>query len=650
MLKSIRIILLWGVLSCISFWGCSPERPLLQDTPPVFQAAAHEISWAENSVFYQVFVRSFYDGSGDGIGDFKGLAEKLPYFEELGVNALWLLPISRAESYHGYDVIDYYSIEPDYGTMEDFLNFLEKAQENSLKVIIDFVVNHTSTSHPWFIEASKDPDNPYYDYYIWTTDPDNSGLDSENFRPLLGTDRYYYAHYSYHMPDLNYHNPRVREEIKEMARYWLDLGVNGFRLDGSNVIDPDREFTIEWWHEFNTFVKSVNPSAFVVGENWYHIPEDIAEYYQALESSFNFALAEEIYKMSLGARINILQKIQQIHETYSFYAADNPLSLAIDSTMVNNHDMDRIATRLDGNEDRIKLAASLLLTLPGTPFIYYGDELGQRGQSPDPNRREPFPWYKELEGPGMTSMEHRFHEPPRYLEPSDGISLEEQRGKRSSIFEHYRHLIKIRQENPDLFTSENYHYYPVLPGCYSYYVAGKDALYGLLVIHNLSSENKTLLPEKAPVYELMDEQFYRIDEELALKPLQTVILSYSGQLPPFTKIQDYQPPRYQVHFQVEVPDNTPKDSDIYMTGNFNQWNPADSHYLLQSENGEYSISLEFPQNYLIQFKFTRGCWDTREQNIEGADLIGPEQRENRTYIFHSNEEAISLEIEKWADR
>lgn len=637
------------LLSIFIFSACQVNRKLLQSDSQPSRLKCCDLNWAREAVFYQVFVRSFYDGSGDGIGDFKGLKKKIPYFNNLGVNALWLMPVNSAESYHGYDVIDYFSIEPDFGNKDDFVAFLSKAQENDIKVIIDLVVNHTATSHPWFKNASEGPDNPYFDYYIWTTEPEKSPLPEEKFRPLQGTDRYYYAHYAYHMPDLNYQNPEVRRDIKEVALYWLELGVDGFRLDGANMIDPvNRDGTIDWWYEFNTFVKSVNPEAFLVGENWYHLPEDIGPYYQALESSFNFVTAELLYKMALGSPLNIVDKIHTMHELYSFYALDNPAHLSIDSTMISNHDMDRIATRLEEDKNKIVLAASLLFTLPGTPFIYYGDELGQTGQSPDPNRREPFPWYKNLKGPGMTTMEKRFPFQSRYLKPFDGISLEEQKGITGSIYEHYKRLIRIRHKYTALFYSENYSYYPVSSACYSYIVSSHNDNTSLLIIHNLSSQKQNLLIKKSPVKDLLDGKSYNISDILALEPHTSAVLKFKEN-PPFPVIEDFELPRYTNHFKVKVPHNTPDNACIFMAADINQWKPGDHDYRLEQENDYYTISLSFPENYLIQFKFTRGEWDKREQNISGEDLVGHDQRENRSHVFRADEKTVHFKVERWAD-
>ncbi len=627
-----------------SFAGCLPSF-LVEGT----EQPHENPSWAKEAVFYQVFVRSFYDGSGDGTGDFEGLKKKIPYFKELGVSGLWLMPVTKGESYHGYDVIDYYAVEPDYGSLEDFQAFLEKAHRHDLKVIVDFVANHTSTSHPWFIEASKGADNPYYDYYIWTEEPEESHLDREKFRPLLETDRFYYAHYAYHMPDLNYHNPEVRQEIKEIARFWLKKGVDGFRLDGANVIDPDRDFTVGWWQEFNAFVKKVEPSAFVVGENWYHLSEDIAPYYEALESSFNFVMAEEMYKMALGSKIPVVEKIQEIHELYTSHAASNPASLFVDSTMVSNHDMDRIASRLGENEDKIKLAGSLLLTLPGTPYIYYGQELGQAGQSTDPNRREPFPWFEDLSGEGMTEMTDHYEEPLRYLHPSDGISLQEQKEKKESIYNHYRRLIEIRNDYPAFFYSRNYNHYPVSAGSYSYTVSSENNDYSLLVIHNVFEKEKKLTVQHGPVRELLGDYTVSTDDELLIEPYHSAVLKYE-QKPPFPEKKDYVLPLYTSTFKVKVPEDTPPEADVYMSADVNQWNPQDEEYRLQRKDNYYTLSVDFPRHYLVQFKFTRGCWDTREQNEAGEDVVGADQQENRQHIFRTNGETIVLEIERWADK
>lgn len=205
---------------------------------PVTQAQT-DLPWWNNRVFYEVFVRSFYDSDGDGIGDLQGVIQKLDYLQELGVTGLWLMPVAQSPSYHGYDVMDYYAIEQDYGTNEDFLALMEAAHERDMVVIVDLVMNHTSNQHPWFI-ASAEGDPDYADFYIWEEQPGRytSPWGSNVWHPRDG--RYYYGLFWEGMPDLNYENPAVTAEMQKVIDFWLEeMGVDGFRLDAIRHLIED---------------------------------------------------------------------------------------------------------------------------------------------------------------------------------------------------------------------------------------------------------------------------------------------------------------------------------------------------------------------------------------------------------------------------
>lgn len=391
--------------------------------------------WPKEAIFYEVFVRSFYDSNNDGIGDIKGLEEKLSYLEDLGINALWLMPINPSPSYHGYDVTDYKDINSDYGSLEDFQSFLQKAKEKDIKVIIDLVINHTSTKHPWFQEEK--------DYYLWADkDTNYNELGSWNQKVWHGNEEKYYGVFWDQMPDLNFRNPLVRSEIKDIAKFWLDLGVDGFRLDASKYIDKSDNVNKLWWHEFNAFVKNINKEAFIIGENWDTSLYFLGSYMDSLDSSFNFKISDEIVDISRGVDTDIIKLLKKRDKIYSAYNEN-----FIDSIFLRNHDQNRLASELLGDERKIKLALNLLFTLDSTPFLYYGEELGQKGRKPDENIREGMDWYKDARGQGMTKNPNKDVE-LLYTLPNDNISLEEQKGFDGSIYEHTKLLIKIRKENP----------------------------------------------------------------------------------------------------------------------------------------------------------------------------------------------------------
>ncbi|MGM0508968.1 MAG: alpha-amylase family glycosyl hydrolase [Fusobacteriota bacterium] len=483
------------------------------------------VEWAKDAVFYEIFVRSFYDGNGDKIGDFKGLTKRLDYVEDLGVDALWLMPTFESPSYHGYDIVDYYSIEEDYGTMEDFDKFLDEAHKRGIKVILDLVINHSSLDHPWMKKALEDKESKYYDYYVWADEFDNideTGEWDQQIWSYSGKAKEHYMGIFWSgMPDLNLRNPDVRKEMKDIAKFWLEKGVDGFRLDASKHIDDEnKEVTLNWWKEFNSFVKQVNPEAYLVGENWDSDYSVIAPFFETMDSSFNFGINGTIVSLADGNKINAVQELNKMYDIYEEYNEN-----FIDATFIKNHDMDRVASDLDGNKDKIKLAGTILMTLPGTPFIYYGEELGQEGMKPDDNIREPFDWYADAQGEGMTSMNvGGFYNGMKYTEPNDGISLEEQMKDPESVYTHYKKLIEIRQST-NAFSRGGYKELEMEDGLYGYALGYEDE--GYIVIHNISDEQKSLDLEGAKgigfeVEELLNGK--SMEDDLNLNGYESVII------------------------------------------------------------------------------------------------------------------------------
>lgn len=441
--------------------------------------------WAKEAVFYEVFVRSFYDSDKNEIGDVKGLKEKIPYFKELGVDALWLMPINPSPSYHGYDVKDYKGINEEYGSLEDFKEFLKEAKKNNIKVIIDFVLNHSSSEHPWFVEAKTDKNSPYRDYYVWADAFDNTNLSGDTGQNVwhnAGNDKYFGIFWN-GMPDLNYRNPKLRQEIKNASKFWLDLGVDGFRLDASKYIDPNNDVTQLWWHDFNSYVKSINKDAFIVGENWDKSVNYVSKFMESMDSSFNFNISDQIVEMARGGNVDI---IKEIEKRDAIYSQVNPNF--IDTIFLRNHDMTRLSNELLNDIQKQKFAMSILLTLPGTPFIYYGEELGMQGRKPDENLREPMDWYKNTNGLGMTSRPSR-NVDLVYTNPNDGISVEEETGDKNSILEFTKKLIKIRKENP-IIVSGKYKKLDLGYKINAYEIGTGNQK--LTVVHNSNNKNITI--------------------------------------------------------------------------------------------------------------------------------------------------------------
>ena len=239
--------------------------------------------WWNTSTFYEIFVRSFKDSNGDGIGDFKGITSQLDYLNDgdpnshsdLGISGIWLMPIMPSPSYHGYDVIDYMSVNPQYGTMADFKELVQECHKRGIRVIIDFVINHTSSENPWFKQAVAG-NKGFENWYVWSdSQPRESGPWGENVWHKASNGRYYYGVFTADMPDLNYRNPMVTQMMEMVTKYWLeDVGLDGFRVDAARylfedgVSKQDTKDTIEWFQNWRSYLKPINPQAFTVGEVW----------------------------------------------------------------------------------------------------------------------------------------------------------------------------------------------------------------------------------------------------------------------------------------------------------------------------------------------------------------------------------------------
>lgn len=397
-------------------------------------------------------MRSFYDSDGDGIGDLQGLISRLDYLNDgdpsttsdLGVTGLWLMPVMESPSYHGYDASDYYQIEQDYGSNEDFQQFVDEAHRRGMVVIIDMMLNHTSNLHSWFLD-SQTPGSEHDDWYIWRTDdPGYLGPWGEQVWHPLG-DRYYYGIFWSGMPDLNYENPEVTAAMQDVARFWLeDMGVDGFRLDAVRHLIEDGQTqantpqTHEWLEGFFAYVKSVNPDALLVGEVW-DSPVAIRPYIGGqLDIAFEFTLAETtISAIQQGNGESLAYTQQQVLDAYppGQYAA-----------FLTNHDQARVMTQLLSNEGEARAAATLLLTNPGMPFIYYGEEIGMTGRKPDENIRTPMQWDSTPVTAGFTTG-------TPWIAAHDDVetsNVAAQSADPASLLNHYRALIALRNQESAL--------------------------------------------------------------------------------------------------------------------------------------------------------------------------------------------------------
>jgi len=429
--------------------------------------------WSKGAVFYEVFVRSFADSNGDGTGDLKGLIGKLDYLNtgdpgtanDLKVDAIWLMPIFKSPSYHGYDTTDYETINPDYGTNDDFATLCQEAHRRGIKVIIDLVVNHTGSDHPWFVDAVSSPTAAKRSWYVWNpTDlgwrqPWNLYTGSDTWHQNLKDGQWFYGVFSAGMPDLNFRNLEVRTEIKRLAGLWLSRGADGFRLDaarhlvenGAGLLQVDQPETHAFWREFSSSVRSVKPEGTLVGEVWTDTPI-IATYYgntaavpggDELPMTFDFPLAAAIVQGVNGQDATVIgSKLAEVQSTYPQGATDAPF--------LTNHDQIRLATQLGGDTVKLRNAAAILLTLPGSPFLYYGEEVGLLNGSSDSDdrlKRTPMPW-DASPGGGFTTGAPWFPFSPG----RDTANVASETGDPSSLLSRYRQLIRARRSSAVLRT------------------------------------------------------------------------------------------------------------------------------------------------------------------------------------------------------
>ncbi|WP_026950142.1 alpha-amylase family glycosyl hydrolase [Algoriphagus mannitolivorans] len=435
-------LLLSSVLSLAILSACSKKEPEVKNY------------WPQAGVTYEIFVQSFQDSNGDGIGDFNGVIQKLDHVKELGANAIWFMPIMPSPTYHKYDVTDYKAVHPDYGTMEEFKNLIAEAHKRDIKIVIDMIINHTSTEHPWFQESKSGRDNPYRDYYVWAQkdtiadflNKKTITLDSDNIRqwhdPGQGED-YYYGFFWGGMPDLNFDNPKVREEIYEIGRFWLEeVGVDGFRLDAAKHIFPDDRplDNHAFWKEFRAKMEAIKPDIYLVGEV-YDKKEIVAPYLPGLPALFNFDFHYTLLETMNTEDGMLLAKKQK--DIIDFYQGITPNF--IDATISSNHDQPRLLNELGSDPDKYKQAIAVLLTMPGAPYLYYGEEIGMLGLKPDENIREPFLWDVKEKDTGRPTWIDAKYSTDKTVTP-----LALQKNDPKSYFNHYKSLIKLRNSFPAL--------------------------------------------------------------------------------------------------------------------------------------------------------------------------------------------------------
>ncbi len=412
-------------------------------------------AWTRGAVCYEVFVRSFYDSDGDGIGDLNGLIQKLDYINDgnpvsrtdLGASCIWLMPIAESPSYHGYDVTNYYRVAHAYGTNADFKRLVAAAHRRGIKVLVDMVLNHSGSGHPYFQAALRDTTSPYRRWYRFSPTPLGKGpwgADAWHRSPVR--DEYYYGVFWSGMPDLNYETPAVREEAKQIATFWLrEMGVDGFRLDAVPYLVEEGTClmgcagTHAFLREYAAHIHRVKPDAYTVGEAWGSIDAVMPYYPDQLTSYFGFELADSLLSaVRTGSAAGLLPSFLRLQDTLPPYRW---------SPFLTNHDQTRTLTVLGGDVARAKLAATLLLTLPGLPFVYYGEEIGMTGDKPDPRLRTPMQW---APGRGVGFTSGTAWESPQPDSLATNVAAQD--ADPGSLLNRYRRLIHLRKQHEALAT------------------------------------------------------------------------------------------------------------------------------------------------------------------------------------------------------
>jgi len=487
--------------------------------------------WYKDAIIYQVHVRTFNDATGDGIGDFPGLAQRLDYVQELGVNAMWLMPFFPSPLRDdGYDISDYQSVHPSYGTLDDFKKFLAIAHERGIRVIIELVLNHTSDQHPWFVESRSSRDNPKRDWYVWSeTDTRYRGtriifLDTEmsNWAWDPISKSYYWHRFFSHQPDLNYDNPAVREAMWDVMKFWLELGIDGFRLDAVPYLIEREGTSCENLPETHAIIRDLRkrvdeqfPGTVLLAEanQW---PVDLRPYFgngDEFHMAFHFPLMPRMFMaLRLEDRKPITEILQQTPEIPAscqwclFLRNHDELTLEMVTDIERDYMYDlyagekamrlnlgirrRLAPLLDNDRRRIELMTGMLMSLPGTPIIYYGDEIGMGDNIYLGDRngvRTPMQWSGGWNGGFSAADPESLYLPP-ILNPVYGyqaVNVLSQRRTPHSLLSWMKHIIGIRRSSSVFGSGSIEFLYPANHRVLAYVrQLGKETI---LVVNNLSS-------------------------------------------------------------------------------------------------------------------------------------------------------------------
>ena len=387
-----------------------------------------------SGVIYEIFPGSFADANGDGHGDLAGVTAKADYIASLGVSAVWLTPIYPSPSYHGYDVVDYCAIHPKMGTMEDFDAMLGALHQRSLSVYLDLVLNHTSSDHPWFTQAcaalTEGRESGFIDYYNFSKEP------GANMHAVPGAQGWYYlGEFGSHMPDLNLDSSTVREEIRSIAAFWLERGVDGFRLDATtHYYGGDTEKNTAFLTWLMETLRAIKPDIYVVGEAWTDDATISRMYDSGISSLFHFSLADSTGAIATAVREQNGAKLARTIAAYNVSGADAPF--------LTNHDMGRSAGVLMNDAGKMRAAAAAYLLAPGRPTVYYGEEIGMNGSGRDENKRLPMLWGEDdftCNPPEKADQKQRLK-----------VGVLAQEADESSLLNTYRKLIALRNSTPEV--------------------------------------------------------------------------------------------------------------------------------------------------------------------------------------------------------
>lgn len=459
------------LVTIFSLAACGPDDPIPGPGPgdgEVSQYEAREWDGEKRAgVFYEIFVRSFADSNGDGIGDLRGITQKLDYLDGLGVAGIWLTPICTSRSYHGYDVENYTEINPEYGTLADFEEMIARAHELDIRVVMDFVVNHTSKYHPWFTSASASVDSEYRDWFLFSDNPSaavaagsvpmTKWYNSYEWRdiPSPGTTGYkYFGMFSDWMPDINYGPAETAETspafraICDAGRYWLGKGVDGFRLDAVKHIYQDENSTEnpEFLRKLYEELRKTKSDIYMIGEVFSE-HDRAAPYYTGLPVLFDFS---SWWRLEYAINNNHAKWYpKDLIDYRREYAAVRPDY--IQATKLSNHDEDRARSTLGGDIKRAKMAAAVMLTTAGSPYLYYGEEIGMLGTKAggDEGVREPMLWAPVAGDKYRTRWQN-----PRFSSDANVGNVARQDTDPTSIYRLYKKFIELRNTYPALATGE----------------------------------------------------------------------------------------------------------------------------------------------------------------------------------------------------